>query len=156
VTPSHLPTGHTVNGGDASKVPSREKETGSRGRWTEPAYRDRPRQTVGMPDWLRTTVWIIGVLALLLTLIVGYLMWRYRIPPRGLIAMGGAALYLISPIDLIPEAILGPLGLVDDAGVVAAVVLFVYKLVKVRRILADGGVELGRPRRRSPQEPDRS
>jgi hypothetical protein len=40
--------------------------------------------------------------------------------------------------------------------VVAAVVLFVYKLVKVRRILADGGVELGRPRRRSPQEPDRS
>ena len=31
---------------------------------TEPAYRDRPRQTVGMPDWLRTTVWIIGVLAL--------------------------------------------------------------------------------------------
>jgi uncharacterized membrane protein YkvA (DUF1232 family) len=105
-----------------------------------------------MPDWLRTTVWIIGVLALLLTLAVGYLMWRYRIPPRGLIAMGGAALYLISPIDLIPEAILGPLGLVDDAGVVAAVVLFVYKLVKVRRILADGGVE---GRRRSPQEPDR-
>ncbi len=107
-----------------------------------------------MPDWLRTTVWIIGVLALLVTLVVGYLMWRYRIPPRGLIAMGGAALYLISPIDLIPEAILGPLGLVDDAGVVAAVVLFVYKLVKARRILADGGIELGRPGRRSPREPD--
>ena len=98
-----------------------------------------------MPDWLRTTVWIVGVLALLLTLVVGYLMWRYRIPPRGLVAMGGAALYLISPIDLVPEAILGPLGLVDDAGVVAAVVLFVYKLVKARRILADGGIELGRP-----------
>jgi uncharacterized membrane protein YkvA (DUF1232 family) len=109
-----------------------------------------------MPDWLRAAVWIVGVLALLVTLVVGYLMWRYRIPPRGLVAMGAAALYLISPIDLLPEAILGPLGLVDDAGVVAAVVLFVYKLVKVRRILADGGVELGRPRRRSPQEPDRS
>src|SRR5688500_10311517 len=108
-----------------------------------------------MPDWLRTTVWIVGVLALLLTLVVGYLMWRYRIPPRGLVAMGGAALYLISPIDLVPEAILGPLGLVDDAGVVAAVVLFVYKLVKARRILADGGIELSRPGRRSPQEPDR-
>ncbi len=53
-----------------------------------------------MPDWLRTAVWIVGVLALLLTLVVGYLMWRYRIPPRGLVAMGGAALYLISPIDL--------------------------------------------------------
>ena len=108
-----------------------------------------------MPDWLRTAVWIVGVLALLLTLVVGYVMWRYRIPPRGLVAMGAAALYLIFPIDLVPEAILGPLGLVDDAGVVAAVVLFVYKLVKVRRILADGGIELGRPRRRPPQELDR-
>jgi uncharacterized iron-regulated membrane protein len=36
-----------------------------------------------MPDWLRTAVWIVGVLALLLTLVVGYMMWRYRIPPRG-------------------------------------------------------------------------
>ena len=30
-----------------------------------------------MPDWLRTTVWIVGLLALLLTLVIGYLMWRY-------------------------------------------------------------------------------
>ena len=112
-------------------------------------------QTAVMPDWLRTTVWIVGVLALLLTMVVGYLMWRYRIPPRGLVAMGAAALYLIFPIDLVPEAILGPLGLVDDAGVVAAVVLFVYKLVKARRILADGGIELCRPGRRSQREPDR-
>ncbi len=109
-----------------------------------------------MPDWLRTTMWIVGVLALLLTLVLGYLMWRYRIPPRGLFAMGAAAVYLISPIDLVPEAILGPLGLVDDAGVLAAVALFVYKLVKARRILADGGIELGRPGRRQPtREPDR-
>ena len=108
-----------------------------------------------MPDWLRTTVWIVGVLALLLTLVVGYLMWRFRIPPRGLVAMGGAALYLISPIDLVPEAILGPLGLADDAGVVAAVVLFAYKLVTARRILADSGIEMGRRGRRSPREPDR-
>jgi uncharacterized membrane protein YkvA (DUF1232 family) len=69
--------------------------------------------------------------------------------------MGGAALYLISPVDLVPEAILGPLGLVDDAGAVAAVVLLVYKLVTARRILADGGVELSRPGRRSSREPDR-
>lgn len=27
--------------------------------------------------------------------------------------------YLISPIDLVPEAILGPLGLFDDAGIAA-------------------------------------
>ena len=104
---------------------------------------------------LRTTLLIVGVLGLLVVLVLGYVMWRYRIPPRGLVAMGGAAIYLISPIDLVPEAILGPLGLVDDAGVTVAVVLFVYKLVKARRILADGGIELGRPRRRSPREPDR-
>ena len=35
-----------------------------------------------MPDWLRAAVWIVGVLALLVTLVVGYLMWLYRIPPR--------------------------------------------------------------------------
>ncbi len=108
-----------------------------------------------VPDWLRTALWIFGVLALLLTLVVGYLMWRYRIPPRGLVAMGAAALYLVSPIDLVPEAVLGPLGLVDDAGAVVAAVLFVYKLVKVRRILADGGIELRRPHRHSPGEPHR-
>jgi uncharacterized membrane protein YkvA (DUF1232 family) len=111
-----------------------------------------------MPDWLRTTLLIVGVLALLVTLVIGYVMWRYRIPPRGLVAMGGAAIYLISPIDLVPEAILGPLGLVDDAGVTVAVVLFVYKLVKARRILADGGVDLsrlGRDRRREPDGTDR-
>jgi len=108
-----------------------------------------------MPDWLRTTVWIVGVLALVLTVGVGYLMWRYRIPPRGLFAMGAAAVYLISPIDLLPEAILGPLGLVDDAGVLVAVAVFVYKLVKARQILADGGIEVGRPGRRRLREPDR-
>jgi uncharacterized membrane protein YkvA (DUF1232 family) len=111
-----------------------------------------------MPDWLRTTLLIVGVLALLVTLVIGYVMWRYRIPPRGLVAMGGAAIYLISPIDLVPEAILGPLGLVDDAGVTVTVVLFVYKLVKARRILADGGVDLtrlSRDRRREPDGTDR-
>jgi uncharacterized membrane protein YkvA (DUF1232 family) len=108
-----------------------------------------------MPDWLRAAVWIVGVLALLVTLVVGYLMWRYRVPPRGLVAMGAAAVYLISPIDLVPEAILGPLGLLDDAGVVAAAVLFVYKLVKARQILADSGIELGSPGRRRLREPDR-
>ena len=109
-----------------------------------------------MSDLLTLVLMLLGVLALLGVAVIGFVMWRYRIPPRGLVAMGAAALYLIFPIDLVPEAILGPLGLVDDAGVVAAVVLFVYKLVKVRRILADGGIELGRPGRRPPQEPDQS
>jgi uncharacterized membrane protein YkvA (DUF1232 family) len=102
-----------------------------------------------VPDWLRTTLLIVGVLGLLVVLAIGYVMWRYRIPPRGLIAMGAAAVYLISPIDVAPEVLLGPLGLVDDAGVLAAAALFVYKLVKVRRILADGGVDVTRLGRRT-------
>jgi len=109
-----------------------------------------------MSDPLTLVLVLLGVLALLGVAVIGFVMWRYRIPPRGLFAMGAAALYLISPIDLVPEAILGPLGLVDDAGVLAAVVLFVYKLVKARQILADSGIELRRPRRRSLREPDRS
>ncbi len=108
-----------------------------------------------LSDLLTLVLVLLGVLTLLGVAVIGFVMWRYRIPPRGLVAMGGAALYLISPIDLASEAVLGPLGLVDDAGAVAAVVLFVYKLVKARRILADGGIELGRPGRRSPREPDR-
>lgn len=101
-----------------------------------------------MPEWLSTMLWIIGVLALLVVLAIGFVMWRYRIPPRGLIAMGTAAVYLISPIDVLPEAVLGPLGLVDDAGVTVAVVLFIYKLVKAQRILADSGVDVRRLGRR--------
>ncbi len=104
-----------------------------------------------MPDWLRTTLIVIGVLMLLVVLVLGLVMWRYRIPPRGLIAMGGAAIYLVSPIDLVPEAVLGPLGLVDDAGVTVAVVLFVYKLVKAHRMLSDSGVDLSRLGRRAHQ-----
>lgn len=33
------------------------------------------------------------------------------------IFVGGLLLYLLSPIDLIPEALFGPLGIADDAGV---------------------------------------
>jgi uncharacterized membrane protein YkvA (DUF1232 family) len=101
-----------------------------------------------VPDWLRVTLLVVGVLGLLIVLAVGLLMWRYRIPPRGLVAMGVAAVYLVSPIDLVPEALLGPLGLVDDAGVTVAVVVFVYKLVQARRILREGGVDLRLPGRR--------
>jgi uncharacterized membrane protein YkvA (DUF1232 family) len=35
--------------------------------------------------------------------------------------LGGAVAYFISPIDLIPEAIVGPLGYVDDIGLAAFV-----------------------------------
>ena len=101
-----------------------------------------------MSDPLTLLLVLLGVLALLGVAVVGFIMWRYRIPPRGLIAMFGAVIYLASPIDVLPEVILGPIGLLDDAGAVTAAAVFVYKLVTVKRRLVDAGVQ-GR------REPDR-
>ena len=101
-----------------------------------------------MSDPLTLVLVLLGVLALLGVAVIGFIMWRYRIPPRGLIAMFGAVIYLASPIDVLPEVILGPIGLLDDAGAVTAAAVFVYKLVRVKRRLVDAGVQ-GR------REPDR-
>ena len=82
----------------------------------------------------------LGVLVLLGLLVIAFLMWRFKIPPRGVVAMFGALAYLALPIDVVPEALLGPLGLVDDTGVVAGVAIWVYRLVKARQKLVAGGV----------------
>lgn len=44
-----------------------------------------------------------------------------------LLKIAAILIYLFSPIDILPEAILGPLGLVDD---VAAVALLIRLLMK--------------------------
>jgi uncharacterized membrane protein YkvA (DUF1232 family) len=49
--------------------------------------------------------------------------------------------YLASPVDVLPEAILGPLGLLDDAGAATAAAVFVYRLVTVKSRLEDAGVK---------------
>jgi uncharacterized membrane protein YkvA (DUF1232 family) len=94
-----------------------------------------------MSDLLTLVLMLLGVLALLGVAVIGFVMWRYRIPPRGLIAMIGALVYLASPVDVLPEVMLGPLGLLDDAGAVTAAAVFVYKLVTVKRRLQDAGVK---------------
>jgi uncharacterized membrane protein YkvA (DUF1232 family) len=94
-----------------------------------------------MSDLLTLVLMLLGVLALLGVALIGFVMWRYRIPPRGLIAMIGALVYLASPIDVLPEAMLGPLGLLDDAGAVTAAAIFVYKLATAKRRLQDAGVK---------------
>jgi uncharacterized membrane protein YkvA (DUF1232 family) len=100
---------------------------------------------MGMSDLLTLVLVLLGVLALLGVAVIGFVMWRYRIPPRGLIAMIGALVYLVSPVDVLPEVMLGPLGLLDDAGAATAAAVFVYKLVTVKRRLEDAGV-MGRRR----------
>jgi len=82
---------------------------------------------------------VVGIVAVLLliaaVLLVGgvYAIYRYRIPVRGIAAMIGSFIYLLSPVDAAPEAVLGPLGLVDDAGLLTIVAWYVYHLVRARR-----------------------
>jgi uncharacterized membrane protein YkvA (DUF1232 family) len=91
-------------------------------------------------DVLRTVLIAVGVLVVVGLAVIAFLMWRFKIPPRGLFAMLGALAYLALPIDVVPEALLGPLGLVDDTGLLAVVGIWVYKLVKARQKLVAGGV----------------
>jgi uncharacterized membrane protein YkvA (DUF1232 family) len=99
-----------------------------------------------MDDVIRVVLIAIAVLLGLFLLGVGLLMWRYRIPPRGLVALATAGLYLVVPVDVIPEAVLGPLGLLDDAGVVGVAVLFALRIARARRVLLDSGVDFNRRR----------
>ena len=39
-------------------------------------------------------------------------------------------IYLFSPIDILPEAVLGPLGLVDDAAAIALLIRILLKKIK--------------------------
>jgi uncharacterized membrane protein YkvA (DUF1232 family) len=85
-----------------------------------------------------TTI-VLGFIALILLIflvllaIAIYVAYRYRLPLRGMAAMAGALVYLVSPVDALPEVVLGPLGLVDDVGVVGAVGIFVYRMIQARR-----------------------
>ncbi|AWB88713.1 DUF1232 domain-containing protein [Salinibacterium hongtaonis] len=63
-------------------------------------------------------------------------MWRFlnavrrgehRVSPTTWIAAIAAAVYAISPIDLIPELLLGPLGFADDIGVLGILAVLVAR-----------------------------
>ena len=41
-----------------------------------------------------------------------------EVPPLVKLIPAGALLYFLSPIDVLPEAMLGPLGIADDVGVI--------------------------------------
>jgi uncharacterized membrane protein YkvA (DUF1232 family) len=56
-----------------------------------------------------------------------------------LVALGALA-YGLSPIDIIPELLTGPLGLVDDLGIVVGAGLAIYKLLTGRDPKAGGAV----------------
>jgi uncharacterized membrane protein YkvA (DUF1232 family) len=73
---------------------------------------------------------LIGVVLLAVSI---YVIYRYRLPLRGIAAIAAGLVYFVSPVDVMPEAVLGPFGLVDDVGVLGAVAIFVYRLIQARR-----------------------
>ncbi|WP_404383784.1 DUF1232 domain-containing protein [Knoellia locipacati] len=110
-----------------------------------------------MDDVVAVVLIAVVVLLGLFLLGVGFLMWRFKIPPRGVVALATAGFYLVVPVDIVPEAVLGPLGLVDDAGVVGAAVLFALRIARARRVLLESGVVFSRTPRapRGRRTPDR-
>ncbi len=100
---------------------------------------------MNLSDLLLVVAVIVGVAVLVGAAVVGYVWRRYQVPPRGLVAMVTALFYLATPVDVLPEIVLGPLGLVDDAGVITGVAFFVYRIVRARRALQAGGVIGRRP-----------
>lgn len=62
---------------------------------------------------------------------VGGLFWMFRI--RILLCLVGALTYLVSPLDIIPEALFGLLGFMDDFFVI--LLLFVYISIMYREVV---------------------
>ncbi|OAA25348.1 Protein of unknown function (DUF1232) [Frankia sp. EI5c] len=102
-----------------------------------------------MSDDLGTAlVVILGVLAVVgVVLVIGtvYLLRRYRLPLHGMAAAIASLLYVVSPVDAVPEVPLGPVGLVDDLAVILGAVLYLRRLVEARR--ESPAVPAARPRR---------
>jgi hypothetical protein len=74
---------------------------------------------------------VIGIAAVVLVVVVA-LRYRYALP--GALAVLGAVIYGVSPIDVLPEALLGPAGVVDDVGLlVAAIAFFVSQMRRGRK-----------------------
>ena len=51
---------------------------------------------------------------------------RGRFSKRALLTIAGCILYIVSPVDVLPEAFLGPFGLADDA-IAAAILAIVMR-----------------------------
>jgi hypothetical protein len=81
------------------------------------------------------------VIGLALFAVVAFVIWKKRIPFKGAAALLAAVLYLISPVDVIPEIPFGPVGLLDDAGVLTLAFMYARHLLEARR--AGLGVSAG-------------
>nr|MDT0666866.1 YkvA family protein [Micromonospora sp. DSM 115978] len=74
---------------------------------------------------------VLGVVAVLLLAVLGILIWlvKTRPPGKGVAATIAALAYAVSPVDAVPEVLLGPVGLIDDIAVVVGALLYVRNVV---------------------------
>jgi uncharacterized membrane protein YkvA (DUF1232 family) len=76
---------------------------------------------------------ILGVAAfvfLLLIAFVVYIVVRYRPSIMGILGLLAGTAWVASPVDPLPEALLGPLGLTDDLAVIAAMGWYALQLAR--------------------------
>jgi hypothetical protein len=95
------------------------------------ALQDRLALGGNVATGLAVVLGVIAVVGLAAIVAAAYVIVRYKPPLRGTAAIIGGLLYLLSPVDVLPEAVLGPVGLVDDLAVLVAAITY------VRRLLAD-------------------
>jgi uncharacterized membrane protein YkvA (DUF1232 family) len=91
---------------------------------------------------------VLGLVALTIFASGAYVLIKYRVPLRGVVAAVGAFAYLVSPVDAIPEIIFGPFGYVDDGGVLVAAAFYISRLIAARRAAAGPALEAPASRRR--------
>jgi uncharacterized membrane protein YkvA (DUF1232 family) len=98
---------------------------------------------------------VLGLIALVIFVSGTYVLVKYRVPLRGVVAAAGAFAYLLSPVDAIPEIIFGPFGYIDDGGVLLTAAYYVSRLIAARRAAVVPGAGIpaieapaGRRRRR--------
>lgn len=88
-------------------------------------------------------------------MIVDVMLGRWKGVGRGRIALSLLALlYVISPVDLIPEVLLGPFGLADDVSLAVLAVASLFNAAEQwvsDQVAADPGPARGRPKASAPQ-----
>jgi uncharacterized membrane protein YkvA (DUF1232 family) len=72
---------------------------------------------------LSTFLWCGTILGLAFMVVLAMPQSRMRDVMKKVLLAVACAIYVISPIDLMPEALLGPFGLVDDLGALVAGVI---------------------------------
>lgn len=76
-----------------------------------------------MDGWQMVLLIVIATIVLMIVAIRGVLRGR-RVPTKAKLAVAGAIVWLLSPVDILPDTLF-PVGFLDDLAVLAAAVRYV-------------------------------